>query len=282
MSRIQPSSLEASHQITTEIAKLKTLKEIPQWATESVEQISLHTKNLTTQHIQYQEIIQSNSLMIQSKDNLIQEKDALIERLTFELAHLRRMRYGIKSESVHPDQQELFAETFEADITAVEIELEQALKPDTESKTKAPPKKVRDGAGRQPLPEHLRREIHYHEPESCACGECGKTMIRIDEDVTEKLDIKIEFFVQKHVRGKYACRACQTVEAAPVPPAVIDGGMATAALLSWVCVSKYADHCVLRTQLLKVNSCDALLKMRVGPSKSGCRIRLQTTTRCVN
>lgn len=236
-------------EITTEIDKLKTLKELPSWAAESVEQISFHTQNLITQHIRNQEIIQSKDSLLQSKDDLIQLKDdliqskeAIIERLTFELAHLRRMRYGIKNESVPIEQKELLVETFEADIAAVELALEQAITPSVEPKARSTPKKVREGAGRQPLPEHLRREIHYHEPESCACGECGQTMIRIGEDVTEKLDIKIEFFVQKHVRGKYACRACQTVEAAPVPPAVIDGGMATPALLSWVCVSKFSDH----------------------------------------
>lgn len=50
------------------------------------------------------------------------------------------------------------------------------------------------------------------------------------------------FFVHRHIHPQYACRGCETVTAAPIPPAVIDGGMAVPGLLAWVAVSKYADH----------------------------------------
>ena len=36
--------------------------------------------------------------------------------------------------------------------------------------------------------------------------------------------------------------SAETVTAAPIPPAVIDGGMAAVGLLAWVMVSKYQDH----------------------------------------
>jgi hypothetical protein len=39
-----------------------------------------------------------------------------------------------------------------------------------------------------------------------------------------------------------ACRACETISAAPIPPAVIDGGMAAPGLLTWVMTSKFLDH----------------------------------------
>jgi transposase len=48
--------------------------------------------------------------------------------------------------------------------------------------------------------------------------------------------------VHRHIRPQYACRACECVTAAPVPPAIIDGGMAAPGLLAWVAVSKYTDH----------------------------------------
>jgi len=44
------------------------------------------------------------------------------------------------------------------------------------------------------------------------------------------------------IRPQYACRACETVQAAPVAPAVIDGGMAAPGLLAGVAISKYLDH----------------------------------------
>jgi len=99
------------------------------------------------------------------------------------------------------------------------------------------------GAGRQALPAHLPRVEHRHEPESCNCVTCGQDLVRIGEDITEKLDVEpAKFFVHRHIRGKYACRTCETMTAAPVPAAIIDGGMASAGLLTWLAVSKYADH----------------------------------------
>ena len=51
-----------------------------------------------------------------------------------------------------------------------------------------------------------------------------------------------KFFVHRHIRPQYACKHCQTITAAPIPPAVIDGGMAAIGLLVWVIISKYLDH----------------------------------------
>jgi transposase len=68
-------------------------------------------------------------------------------------------------------------------------------------------------------------------------------MVQIGEDVTEKLSIvPARFFVERHVYPKYVCRPCETIVAAPAPPAVIDAGLAAPALLAWVMVGKYVDH----------------------------------------
>jgi hypothetical protein len=37
-------------------------------------------------------------------------------------------------------------------------------------------KPKRPRAGSQPLPDHLPRIEHRHEPDSCACGQCGKDL----------------------------------------------------------------------------------------------------------
>ena len=39
-----------------------------------------------------------------------------------------------------------------------------------------------------------------------------------------------------------ACRPCETIVAAPVAPAVIDGGIAATGLLAWVLIGKFLDH----------------------------------------
>ena len=170
----------------------------------------------------------------------IKYKDFKIEALTFELARLRRIQFGAKNEALSPLQRDVFAETLAADIAAIEVELEQLA--DVEScATVAKPKRPR--AGRQPLPEHLPRIEHRHEPESCQCGQCGNNLVKIGEDITEQLDVEpAKFFVHRHIRPQYACRQCETMTAAPIPPAVIDGGMAAVGLLTWIMISKFVDH----------------------------------------
>lgn len=46
----------------------------------------------------------------------------------------------------------------------------------------------------------------------------------------------------RHIRPQYACRACDTISAATIPAAIIDGGMAAPGLLTWVVICKYVDH----------------------------------------
>jgi transposase len=163
-----------------------------------------------------------------------------IQALVLELAHLRRMRFGAKSEALSAEQRDLFQETLASDIAAAEAELS---KPATDEPAGKAPRAPRERAGRQPLPEHLPRIEHVHEPESCTCGQCGSVLVKIGEDITEQLDVEpARFFVHRHFRPQYACRPCETIAAATIPPAVIDGGMAAVGLLVWVVIGKYLDH----------------------------------------
>ena len=185
-------------------------------------------------------MIQALLDQVASDAKTIQAKDFKIEALTHELAHLRRIRFGVKSEKLSPLQLDVFSETLDIDLSAIEAEVKQ-LQDAQPCDTVVKPKRPR--AGRQALPDHLPRIEHRHEPESCTCGQCGNDLVKIGEDVTEQLDVEpAKFFVHRHIRPQYACRSCETVTAAPIPPAVIDGGMAAVGLLAWVMISKYQDH----------------------------------------
>jgi transposase len=193
-----------------ELNRMNTASELPEWVAGTVQK-------LLDQARQDAATIKAANLKIQA--------------LTLELAHHRRLRFGHKNEALSPEQRELFQETWNTDLAALEAETErqaEALEP------KDRPKRQR--AGRQALPEHLPRVEHRHEPESCTCGQCGKDLVKIGEDISER------FFVHRHIRPQYACRACETVSAAPIPPAVIDGGMAAVGLYVWVIIGKYLDH----------------------------------------
>jgi transposase len=167
------------------------------------------------------------------KDAALAEKDFKITALTHELAYYRRVRFGKVSEALAGEQRLLFDETVDMDLAAIEEELD----------AQAPAKRQRKRAGRQPLPSELPRIEHRHEPDSCQCGQCGADLVKIGEDISEQLDVEpARFFVHRHIRPQYACRPCETVTAAPIPPAVVDGGLAAVGLLAWIAVCKYLDH----------------------------------------
>ena len=165
-----------------------------------------------------------------------------IQALILELAHLRRIRFGQKNEALSgmsPRQLTLFEDSLLTDITAIEAEIEQIDNTPKANTARLP----RTRAGRQPLPDHLPRIEHRHEPASCQCDQCGHDLVKIREDITEQLDVEpARFFVHRHIRPQYACRSCETITAEPVPPAVIDGGMAAPGLLAWVWTNKYLNH----------------------------------------
>lgn len=184
------------------------------------------------------QLAEKNSLLEQSA-KIIAEKDTKIAALTHELAYYKRIRFGQKTEALAGLQRDLFREEVETDLAAIEAELD-SLKA-TPRSTVAVPRSPR--TGRQPLPDHLPRIEHRHEPASCTCGQCGGKLSHIRDGITEQLDVEpAKFFVRRHIRPQYACRHCETVVAEAVPPAIIDGGLAATGLLAWVITSKYLDH----------------------------------------
>lgn len=104
-------------------------------------------------------LVQSLLEQVKKDAETLQAKDLKIQALILELAHLRRLRYGVKSEALSGLQRDLFEETCNEDIAALVAEVEQA------GATVTKPNRPR--AGRQPLPPHLPRIEHRHEPESC-------------------------------------------------------------------------------------------------------------------
>jgi transposase len=185
--------------------------------------------------------IAAQGKLIAEQAQAIKFKDVKIERITFELARLKAHRFGAKTERMNAEQRQMFEEAMAEDQASLEAQL-QALQAQ-DSQTSAPPEeKVKRKPRRQVLPDHLRRVDYHHEPENTTC-ECGQAMVRIGEDITEKLDIvPAEFFVHRHIRGKWACKCCQLLAQQAVEPQVIDKGMPAAGLVAHTLVSRFVDH----------------------------------------
>jgi transposase len=207
---------------------------------------------------------------VTQKDQELKFKELKIEQLTHEMATLKRWRFARRSEQLDSGQRSLLEESIDEDLEAISLEIE-ALQ--ASPKAARPPKQK---PRRVALPAKLPRLEIRHEPERTVCS-CGCRLERIGEDVSEKLDYTPGVFhVERHVRGKWVCRHCETLIQAPVPAQVIDKGIPTAGLLAQVLVAKYADHLPLyRQESIFERAGVALPRSTLAQWIGACGVRLQ-------
>jgi transposase len=180
---------------------------------------------------------------IEQQQRELQFKDAKLQKVTFELARLKNWKFGAKTEAMSEEQRRLFEETLAEDEASLRAQLEQL-----QGKSRADDKddaKVKRKPRRQPLPEDLPRVEHRHEPQdtNCPMHRCGRPMVRVGEDISEELDIvPAQYFVHRHIYGKWACRCCQILKQEPAAPRIIDGGIPAAGLVAHTMISHFVDH----------------------------------------
>lgn len=190
------------------------------------------------------DLVNEQALQISRKDQEIKFKDAKLQKLTFELARHKAWRFGAKTERMNAEQRQIFEDTLAEDQACLQAQIE-ALKDKVVPGNTTPSDAHKRAPRRQALPDHLRRVVHHHEPENTTCPTpaCGQAMKRVGEDISERLDIvPAEFFVHRHIYGKWACRCCQLLVQEPAQPQIIDGGMPAAGLLAHTLVSRFVDH----------------------------------------
>lgn len=172
---------------------------------------------------------------LQALKALISAQRAEIERLKMMIAKLRRTQFGRSSE-------QLDAMIDQLQLSLEELEVSQA---EVTSVTEPAPRTV---SRRKPLPEHLPREIHVHQPDP-QCSGCGGTLRQLGEDVSEVLEyVPARFKVIRHVRPKLVCRCCEQIAQVSAPSRPIARGLAGPGLLAHVLVSKFVDHLPLYRQ----------------------------------
>lgn len=173
--------------------------------------------------------------------NYILSLEKKVENLVEDLRLALIRKFCSSSEKIDPGQLELFEEA----------EQEETEDP-TPSDIVSVPGRNRKKSGRKPLAENIPREeiIHDIPEEEKICG-CGCEMSKIDEVVTERLQVIPEqLYVEKHIRPKYACRNCEgsgdeekpVFRIAPAAPSVLPGSIATSGLLAFILMNKFCDH----------------------------------------
>ncbi len=195
--------------------------------------------------------IGEQSKRIDSQAQAIKWRDAKIQSITFQLARFKAWKFGARTERMNAEQRDIFEETCAADQASLEAQLaalqgtagdgsapEKEADKDTHKQPRRPPR-------REALPEHLPRVDQRVEPEDTRCPtpECAQPMVRVGEDISERLDIiPAQFFVQRQIRGKWACRCCQLLVQEPAAPQVFDNALPTPGLQAHVAVSRFVDH----------------------------------------
>jgi transposase len=202
----------------------------------------LNSRQVRALALQMQQALLAKDELLQTQQRQLVFKQATIDKLTHEMAVLKRLKFAARSEAFNAEQKSLLEEAIDADLEALGHEVAR------ERPAPQPPAAAKEQPKRQPLPANLPRREIRHEPDSTTCG-CGCAMKRIGQDVAEKLDyVPGVFTVERHIRGKWVCAKCEILVQAPVPAHVIDKGLPTTGLLAQVLVAKYADHLPLYRQ----------------------------------
>jgi transposase len=177
---------------------------------------------------------------------------ALIAHLKLQIEKLRRERFGQRSERSARllDQLELQLEELEASATEDELAAEKAASDAVQAaKTTKVAAFTRQRPARKPFPEHLPRErVIVSGLTACPC--CGGTRLsKLGEDVTETLEVvPRQWKVIQHVREKFSCRNCESINQAPAPFHVVPRGWAGPSLLAMILFEKYGQHQPLNRQ----------------------------------
>jgi len=180
-----------------------------------------------------------------AKDLRLEEKNREIEHLKWQLAKLRRARFGQSSEGFDGGISQLPL-TFEELTAAVEqAQRELEALPEIQAAPVNPVKPVR----RKRFPDHFERVPEVIEPRECVCPDCGGKLGRLGTDETEILEAKtVTFTVRRQVRPKKRCVKCATIVQAPVPSRPIPKSFAGPSLLALVLTWKYGFHLPLHRQ----------------------------------
>ena len=187
------------------------------------------------------ELVEQLKQQLATTEQRLQYAEVLEEQLRRRLIE----KYGPGSEKLSTAQLELLE--LEPGVSSLEVQAESGRGP-----LVLPTPQRRKHPGRQTLPPDLPRveRVIACTAEPCVCGHCGQPMVVIGYEESEQLDVEpAKYFVLVTKREKRACKVCaEGVRTAPLPPRIIEKGLATDRIVIDTIISKYSDHCPLYRQ----------------------------------
>jgi len=186
---------------------------------------------------------------VQLHQKVVREFELKIAAFEHELANLKRMIFGSKSESFIP--QNIASAQLSLDIQTETIATCSVVKAQKIEYTrnqveikKNPACRTGRHPGRTKLPEHLERREIILEPLEKAEG-CKK----IGDEVTEELEYEPgKLFVNRYVRPKYVTADNSSIIIAPMVDRPLPKAIVGPGLLAQIIIDKYVDHLPLYRQ----------------------------------
>ena len=204
---------------------------------------NLSKEELIKRLVSANKTIFSKGREIISNGKLIESQRQDILQLAAQVAMLKRMKFGSKSErfmnqKIDPNQKSLSFEELQDKI----IEKEDKTVKEINKKKKKTPRV--NHKGRNKLPDHLEVKEIIIEP-----SESTEGLVKIGEERSEVLEyIPGRFFKIITIRPKYALKNNEGVLIADLPSRPIEKCLAGNILLTYILISKYVDHLPLYRQ----------------------------------
>jgi transposase len=198
--------------------------------------LSDEVKNYISELKQYKT---ESVILKQTIENLEEKNRRLEERLRIALMK----QFSKHAERYTGEGQQLLFDAGEKTALKVEEKEKDTVTVQSHKRTKR---------GRKPLDEKLpRKDVWIDIPEEEKQCACGHTLVKIGEEVSERLQIvPQQIFVERIHKSVYACHECEgsgdedkpAVRTAKTPENIMPGSIATPGLLSFIFVQKYCDY----------------------------------------
>ena len=174
--------------------------------------------------------------------SLYEESTLEIVSLKHEIANLKRIIFGSKSESFIP--QNTASAQLSLDMQAEAVATCSVIKAQKIEYTRQQVEIKKNHPGRTPLPEHLERREFIVEP-----VEKPEDCKKIGEEITEELEYEPgKLFVNRYVRPKYVMADNSKIIIAPMVDRPLPKAIVGPGLLAQIIIDKYVDHLPLYRQ----------------------------------
>ena len=182
---------------------------------------------------------------LESASKTIEALQSEIARLKEQLAWFQKQVFGKRSEKIIPSCP-MHPTLFDLDAIPKSEEAVRQIKAHTQKHSKS--KESAKISFPEDLPiERVVIDVKEHEK---ICPVTGKQLVKIGEDITQKLAHKPgSFYIKEFIRFKYALKGTeQTIITAPLPESLFLRCKADESFLADVLVKKFGDHLPLYRQ----------------------------------